>query len=121
MPILAQTNPIYQPAMRIIAAITNAFPAQVTTTFNHNYSNNLIVRINIPLGFGMQNVNQLQGTITVDSPTTFLISIDTTHFQPFTIPNNYPYSYQSATVVPVGEDNSILTQATRNVLPYGAS
>lgn len=121
MALLAQQYPVFQPAMRVIAAITNGFPAQVTTTFNHQYASNLIVRINIPLGFGMQEANQLKGTITVNSPTTFLITLDTTGFNPFTIPNNYPYSYQSATVVPIGEDNSILTQATRNVLPYSAT
>lgn len=121
MAILAQTNPTYQPAMRIISAITNANPAQVTTTFAHNYQTNLIVRINIPSHFGMQQINQLQGTITVNSTTTFLIDIDTTHFDVFSTPANYPYSYQSATVVPVGEDNSTLLQATNNVLPYSAT
>jgi hypothetical protein len=121
MSILAQQYPVYQPAMRVISAITNANPAQVTTTFNHQYATNLIVRLNIPLGFGMQQANQLQGTITVNSPTTFLITIDTTLFSAFSTPANYPYSYQSATVVPVGEDNSTILQATNNALPYQAT
>ncbi len=121
MSILAQTTPVYQPAMRIISAITNAHSAQVTTTFAHNFSSLLIVRINIPSHFGMQEINQLIGTITVNSPTTFLIDIDTTTFSAFSAPTNYPFNYQSATVVPVGEDNSILFQATQNVLPYSAT
>ena len=121
MSILAQSFPVYQPAMRIISAITQGFPAQVTTTFAHQYSTNLIVRLNIPLGFGMVEANGLQGTIIVTGATTFTISIDTTLFNAFTMPAAYPNSYQSATVVPIGEDNSTIYLATNNVLPYSAT
>ena len=118
MPIFANPSPTFQPAMRIITAITNAFPAQVTTSFDHDYVTGTIVRLIIPLGFGMVQANQLTGSITVDSPTTFLIDIDTIFFDAFVIPAENPgHFYTKAQVVPIGEDNDILTAATQNVLP----
>lgn len=80
---LVQSTPVFQRAMRVISSITNANPAVVTTTTNHQYITGMIVRLNVPMGFGMQQVNQQQGLITVLSNTTFSISIDTTLFDPF--------------------------------------
>ena len=71
-------NPVFQPAMRIIVAITNGFPAQVTTSFAHGYITGEIVRIVVPSADGMQQINNMVGTLTVNSDTTFLIDIDTT-------------------------------------------
>lgn len=80
---LAYKNPIFQKAMRIITAITNASQASVTTSFAHNYITGMIVRLNIPLGYGMQQANQLYAPITVTSTTTFTIDIDSTDMDPF--------------------------------------
>jgi len=124
----ANPNPPFQPAMRIIAAITNSNPATVTTTFAHQYISGTIVRLDIPPADGMQ---QLSGSIpgsstkrsttfaiTVTSPTTFTIPVDTTNFDAFSIPGmpNPPYADTCAMVVPVGEITPILTAATVNVL-----
>jgi hypothetical protein len=116
----AQMHPVFYPALRLIAAITNGNPAEVTTTFAHQYKNLLIVRLDIPLACGMQQANQLTGTITVTSSTTFLIDIDTTTFQAFVIPvDPPPYINICAAVVPVGEANETLVNATQNTLPFG--
>ena len=111
-------NPIYQPAMRFISNITNANPAVVTTTQEHLYISKTIVRIDIPRNFGMQQINQQFGEITVLSPTTFSITIDTTFYDPFFIAPNYPYNAQQAQAVPFAENNSILTAAVQNTLPH---
>ncbi len=122
MSIYALRFPVYRPAMRVLLTITNAFPALVTTTLDgvvpaaHGYITGTIVRIDIPTGFGMTQANQLTGTITVVSPTTFTVTIDTTHFDTFITPTLWPNSYQRAQVIPIGEDNSILTAAVQNVL-----
>lgn len=121
MAIPAQPFPIYQPSMRIISAITNADPALVTTTFNHQYLTGTIVRLVIPPGFGMTQANQLYAPITVTGDTTFTIAIDTTYFDVFVTPASFPLSYQSAQAVPIGEDNDMLTAAVQNVLPYSAN
>lgn len=110
-------NPTYQPAMRLIVYISNGFPASVTTSFNHNYETGDIVRLFIPLGWGMPQADQLIGTITVTGDTTFDIDIDTYNFDIFAIPPNpSPNVISVAQVIPVGEINDKLTQATRNVL-----
>jgi len=116
MAILALTDPTYKPAMRIISDITNSFPATITTTFNHNYITGTVVRLYIPVGFGMVQANHMQGIITVNGDTTFLMDIDTSTFDPFVIPIVFPKNFQHAQVVPIGEVNSILTAATDNVL-----
>ncbi len=108
--------PAFQPAMRIITAITQSNPAVITTSFAHQYASGIIVRLDIPQENGMQ---QLVGTsslpitypITVTGLTTFTVPVDSSNFQAFV--NN-----ECTCVVPVGEINSQLTSATRNVLPY---
>lgn len=122
MAIYAIAYPVYQPAMRAILTITNAFPALVTTTIDgvvpadHDYITGTIVRLDIPPGFGMTQANQLFAPITVVSPTTFTIEINTTNFDAFTTPVNWPESFQKAQSLPIGEINSILTAAVQNVL-----
>ena len=136
MSIQAIQNPPFQPAMRIITAITNDTQATVTTSFPHQYITGMIVRIRLPVptarnqnnaviaGFGMDQINQQQGEITVGSdPLTFTIDIDTTDYDAFVVPPDVQLpdgtftQLQYAQVVPVGEINAIVTAATRNVLP----
>ena len=113
----ANPTPIFQPAMRLIASITNAPMALVTTTFDNQYRTGLIVRLDIPLACGMQQANGLTAAIIVVSPSMFYIDIDTTTFDPFSIPVGVsPHVDICAQVVPVGEVNEILTEATRNIL-----
>lgn len=83
MSILVATRPVFQRAMRVISTITNSNPAIITTSTNHQYITGMICRLNIPKGFGMQQVNQQQGEIVVLSDTTFSIDIDTTLMDPF--------------------------------------
>lgn len=113
----ANPNPVYQPAMRLISAITNSFPATVTTTFAHQYISGTIVRIDIPFADGMQQLNGQTAPIMVINDTQFTIPIDTTSFDVFAIPMGVPtYVNTAAQVVPIGEINSILDAATVNVL-----
>lgn len=117
--------PMFQRAMRNILSITQDLNALVTTTLdginpgNHQYSTGLIARIYVPNGFGMVQANQLEGVITVVNDTQFTITIDTTTFDAFVVPAYQPGAFGTpAQVVPVGEVNDLLTQATQNVLPY---
>jgi len=99
--------------MRIITAISQSNPAIITTSFAHQYANGIIVRLDIPLTNGMQQIAGPTYPITVTGTTTFTVPTDSTAYQAFTNVN-------CAMVVPVGELNSQLTDATRNVLPYPA-
>ncbi len=113
----ANPVPIYQPAMRIVSAITQSFPAIVTTTFAHNYKDGAIVRLYIPLNYGMPQANQLQGAIQVINSTSFYMLIDASQFQAFSQPMS---PQQCAQVVPVGEVSETLASAVVNVLPFPA-
>ena len=133
MPVFsAVEQPTYQPAMRNILSITNANPAVVTTTFDgtnpgdHLYRSGLIVRLDIPVGYGMEQVNSLYAPITVLSDSTFSIAIDTTSMDAFVAPaapvtidgkvfTNFGNPAQS---VPIGDVNNQLINAVKNVLPY---
>lgn len=118
----ALESPTYQPAMRIVTGITNAVTPTVTTSFDHDYLVGLIVRMLVPREFGMVQLNSLVGEIVgVPTDDTFVIDINTLAFDTFinaiSDPNDIPwYLNDYASVVPVGEDNSLLAQATRNVL-----
>jgi len=121
-PWYANPSPVYQPAMRLVTAVTQAHPAVVTCSFDHDYISGTIVRMYVPkVGgtsiYGMDEMDKLVGTITVLTDDTFSINIDSTAFGAFVVPgvlaahtNVYPH------VIPIGEINSILTAATRNVL-----
>lgn len=117
----AYRNPVYAPAMRIVTGITNANPCVVTTSFAHGYLTGTIVRIDIPTqpritqSFGMQQINQQFAPLTVLSPTTFSLPIDTTFYDPFvSIPDSYKFTCPQS--VPIGELASMLTAAVNNQL-----
>ena len=114
-------QPTIQPAVRAIIAISQSLPAVITTSFPHSYGVGMIVRIKVPLTFGMTQINDLQGTIIAVTDDTFDITIDSTNFDPFFIPpNQVPPDAQTqyAQVVPVGEVPQTHAFAFRNVLPY---
>jgi hypothetical protein len=121
MAILAQQYPVFQPSMRIIASITNAYNAVITTTFDHNYVSGEIVRIIVPPHFGMQQIDKQKGPITVLSSTTFSIPIDTRLYDVFSVPSTSPANKQYAQVVSIGEITEQIYAALENVLPYRAS
>lgn len=112
------TRPVFQPAMRVISSITQSNPAVVTTTIDHLYITGTIVRIDLPITSGMQQLNQQFGPILVTGTTTFTIPIDTTLYDTFIYSAS---SSQQAQSVPIGEISDILTAAVQNVLPYPAS
>lgn len=120
MPTLNLTKPVFQPARRTIASITQSFPAVVTTDIDNSYLSGLIVQIVIPVGHGMPQLNGAVVPITVTATNTFTIPVDTSSFDPFIAQTDllFPYSYQYAQAIPTGELTTQLTQSVRNVLPY---
>lgn len=91
MAIWAIENPTYEPAMRIISSITRTNPVMVTTSFNHGYSTGLTVRLLVPDGYGMSEINGLYSPITVTSNTTFTMEIDSRSFTPFDEQTEYEW------------------------------
>jgi len=116
MSYIATENPTFQPANRQITAITNADPAQVTTSFDHDYIVGQIVRFNIPETYGMYQLNHLHGEIlTIPTADTFTVRIDTRDFNAFSVPGS-PLQY--AQVTPIGENTLQLYAAFHNTLPH---
>ena len=122
IPSYSYPKPVFQPAMRVISAITLALQPTVTTTLIHQYQPGIIVRFDIPLLFGMQQLNQRVGTIlTIPTTTTFTIDTSTVGMDPFTLPVAFPPAYQDAQVVCVGETNDSIANAFRNILPHNGT
>ncbi len=108
-------NPVFRPQVLEILSITQANPAQVTTSFAHNYLTGTIVRLYIPLEAGMQQLaGGEQWEITVTGATTFTIPVDSTFFDQFFLPLGA--RQQIAQVFPVGENTFMLTMAETNIL-----
>ena len=118
-------TPIYQPAQRDILTITQGNPTTITTTYDgtdaqaHDYLSGLIVRLVVPLGYGIQQLNGYLGPINVINTTQFTVNIDSTQFDPFVVPSYQPgFNGTPPQVIPVGEVGQNVAQAVRNVLPY---
>ena len=110
----AQPKPLYQPAMRQVVAITQTNPVSITTSFAHDYFTNDIVRIIVPIGQGMQQINHQYAPITVTGPTTFTMAIDATSYQALNIPGNALQFPQSLSI---GEATLGTPGAMYNTLP----
>ena len=113
----ANPSPTFQPAMRLVTAITNASPTVITTSFDHDYRSGDIVRIQVPDGYGMTQIDKFVGKITVTASNTFSMDIDTSLFDTFSVPSPLPwYIYSSPHVTPVGEIAENFGAAVQNVL-----
>lgn len=109
-------DPKFQPAMRLISAITNSNPATVTTTFDHDYVSGTIVRFYLPKCVGMMQLDKQKATITVTGTDTFTINIDTTSYDPFAIPAVPSWHDNTcALIVPIGEVSSQFTASVQDV------
>lgn len=112
---VANPDPRYQPAMRLIDSISKSNPAIVTTNIDHDYVTGQIMRLNIPDDYGMRQINGFAGPITVLTADTFSMDIDTTTYDSFLAPTPPPYNRILATVVPVGNELGVYNVAVRNV------
>lgn len=100
----------FVPNRQQVSSITRANPAVVTTTQSHGYLSGLFIRFYFPINFGMTQVNGNVYEITVLSPTTFSIPVDSTNFDSFSILS----TSQVPEVIPVAENALSLAQAERN-------
>lgn len=91
-----------------ISNITNAALGVVTTSSNHGLTTGQTVRLLVPNGFGMVQLDKKLAQVSVIDATSFSIyksfvrnePWDTSSFYPFTTPVGYQRQY--AAIVPVG-------------------
>ena len=111
----ANPDPRFQPAMRIVTGITNADPVVVTTNPDHDYVDGIIVRLYVPNNYGMRQINNYVGPITVLSANTFSMDLNTTEYDSFLVPASPPYYRFTALVVPIGNLLDVYNVGVRNV------
>jgi len=97
------------PKRRLVSNLALGFPTVVTTTEDHGYTSTLIVSFLFPNVKRIQALQNVAFPITVLSPTTFSVPIDTTNYGPFTVDTN-----QEPQVLPAAEQNLTLVNATNN-------
>ena len=92
----------YYPSRRTIANITQAAAGVVTTLVDHSLTTGQQVRINVPAGCGMIELNGQLVTVTVINASTFSINVDTTGYTAFNFPLPAAVAFTPAEMVPVG-------------------
>lgn len=104
---LVPADPIFYPRRRFITSITQAASAVITLSVTHQYTVGQQVRIIVPVGFGMVEMNGLLGTITAinTATNTITVNINSTGFTAFAFPTSAVAAggITFAQVVPVGE------------------
>lgn len=98
--------PAFYPKHRFISSITAANPAVVETTVSHGYTVGQQVRMKVPAGYGMVQMDGLLATITAVTAATFTTDIDASAFTAFAWPLTAAAPFTHAQVVPVGESSS---------------
>lgn len=95
------------PGSLLITDITRAFPMVITYTTNagNTYVPGQLVRLNIPVAYGMQQANGLTGEIIANSSPQMSLKIDSTNFDVFT--NQAPSTkiIEPASLSPAGSRN----------------
>jgi len=121
--IVAPNREVYDsifPAKRVIANISRAASAVVTTLVDHGYSVGQKVRINVPATSGMVQMNGLEGKITAVTAGTFTVDINSTAFTAFNFPIYSIPNFTPASVIPNGDTLTLgFDGSTRNTAIRG--
>jgi hypothetical protein len=110
----------YSPYRRWITGITQAASAVITVSVAHNYLVGDKIVVHVPRGFGMTQIDGIQGTITAVTASTMTVNIDSTGFTAFAFPTSavaaagvsFPH------VTNVGEVATKLTSSLDNTAYY---
>ena len=102
----------FYPQNRVIANITAAHPAVITTLVDHSFTTGQLVRIKVPAACGMTQMDGLTGTVTNVGFGTFSVNIDATAFTAFNFPLPGVVPFTPAEVVPVGSTPSLILPNT---------
>lgn len=93
----------FQPPISYITNISRAESAVVTTASAHGYTTGYTVRIVFPfpyvLSFGMYQINEQTGTVTVIDSTSFSIDINTLDYDSFVVGT----TLEKPQVIPIGQ------------------
>ena len=98
----------YYPKWRFISSITAANPCVIGTTISHGYVAGQQVKVYVPTGWGMTQMNGLIGTITSVTAATLTLNIDSSAMTAFAYPTSAAAALgmQYPIVVPISESTS---------------
>jgi hypothetical protein len=94
---------MFNPSIRNISNITAATSAVVTTLVDHGYAVGQSVRMKVDSNCGMTQMNNLVGTITAVTASTFTLNIDSSAFTAFKFPLPAVGEFTPAQVIPFGD------------------
>lgn len=89
----------FVPKRRLISNVSQAVRAIVTTDEDHEFEDGQIVRLIVPLAYGM-NLDYVQAKIVVLNATQFETDVNTSNEAPFVNPT-IPPAFTPAQVVPI--------------------
>lgn len=101
--------------VQTIASITQANPMMITTVDDHSYNAGMNVTFLIPVSFGMQQLNNLNGQVISLTSNTLTINIDSINFTPFAYPSPLPSAFTPPSVIPNASGPYLSPQP----LPFG--
>lgn len=111
-----RVGPLFYPQRCFITGMTAANPMVVTTSTNHGYTVGQAVRLRVPSVFGMSEANNVQGTISAVTATTFTLgNVDSSAFTAFAWPAVASLPFTQPEVTPIG---SAPTPTTVGLVTY---
>lgn len=105
------------PGALIIAAITQTYPMQVTftDTDENSYIPGQLVRLLIPIKYGMQQANGQTGEILAINSNVFYLDINATLYDPFSVPPDAQFTVKPASLSPAGSRNLTFNNSTARI------
>jgi len=103
------------PSSIVITAITQAFPMVITVSVNalteaNTYIQGQLVKLNIPITYGMFQANGLEGQVLSVVGNNITVDIDARYFDTFSVPGSG--TLQPAMISPSGSRNLEFSNAT---------
>ncbi len=105
------------PSSLELVAATQTNPMEITvsvnsTTASNTYREGQLIKLNIPFGYGMQQANGLVVKILEVSGNNFILDINSSQFDPFSIPAS---GTKPASIAPSGSNNLQMSNTTNQI------
>lgn len=105
------------PSSLELVAATQTNPMEITVSVNaitasNTYREGQLIKLNIPFGYGMQQANGLTVKILEVSGNNFILDINSSQFDPFSIPAT---GTKPASIAPSGSNNLQMSNTTNQI------
>lgn len=111
----------YSPYRRFISTISVANPCVIGVSVAHNYLVGDKLIVHVPAAYGMQEINNMEVTVTAVTAGTITTNVNSLAFTPLVWPNSADFGTGMSFphICPVGEVATKLTSAVDNTAYYG--